>query len=210
VAEVQRRGSGVPERASALLAGRSGQVWFLGETIQGFAPAQQFKDRPDFSSPDVTAAFEDVRGHLWAAVSGRGLVEWIVDSNWERWFPEDLGKQSPSQVVRTSKGDVVAATTDGLFRLNPIPRAWNRLPAAIPGIMSLAPQWRMSALQYSHLMDASGSGCRIRQIPTTTGRFSVTAGVVFGWGMRADCIELRERLVRAACKGPPCPWRREC
>ena len=139
VAEFHRRPNPLGARASALLSGRNGQVWFLGEAIQGVAPTRVFRDRQTYGPLDVTAAFEDPRGHLWVAVQGRGLVDWIPDADWDRWFPEDIGNQSVSQVVRTVKGELVAATKANLFRLGHDSQDWIPFANALSGSIGLFP-----------------------------------------------------------------------
>jgi ligand-binding sensor domain-containing protein len=139
VAEFNRRPTTLGARASALLPGRNGQVWFLGETIEGVSPTRVFRDRQAYGILDVTAAFEDPRGHLWVAFPGRGLVEWIPDANWDRWFPEDLSNQSISQVVRTAKGELVAATKPNLYRLGRDSQQWIPFVNAIPGPIEMFP-----------------------------------------------------------------------
>jgi len=139
VAEFHRRPDALAARASALLSGRNGQVWFLGETIQGAAPTRVFRDRQAYGLLDVTAGFEDPRGHLWAAVQGRGLVEWIPDANWDRWFPEDLGNQSASQVLRTAKGGLVAVSKSNLFRLGRDSQEWSPFAKGVGGSIEMFP-----------------------------------------------------------------------
>ncbi|MGH9628652.1 MAG: hypothetical protein ACRD7E_09985, partial [Bryobacteraceae bacterium] len=126
VLEFRRRRSLQTHRAGPLLSGRNGQLWFLGETIHGTAPALVFRNRQAYAHLDVTAGFEDARGHLWVAVKGRGLVEWIPDHGWERWFPEDFNNELPLQTVTAAKG-TVAATRRNLYRLDPDTREWVRL-----------------------------------------------------------------------------------
>ena len=139
VAEFHRRPYALAARAYPLLSGRDGQVWFLGETIRGTAPPRIFHDRREYESFDVTAAFEDPRGHLWAAIQGRGLVEWIPDDPWQRWFPEDLENHIPSQVVRSARGQLVAVTKTGLYRLDRRSREWIPLANSVEGAIALFP-----------------------------------------------------------------------
>lgn len=139
VAEFHRRSNALAARASALLAGRDGQVWLLGEAIQGAAPTRLFRDRQAYGLLDVTAAFEDSRGHLWAALQGRGLVEWIPDANWDRWFPDDVRNQIVSQVVRTTKGELVAKTKTTFYRLGRDSQKWIPFANAVRGCIALCP-----------------------------------------------------------------------
>jgi ligand-binding sensor domain-containing protein len=127
VLELHRAASLRTHRARPLLPGRDGQLWFLGEGIVGTIRPMLFRDRQTYGNLDVTAAQEDSRGHLWAAVADRGLVEWIPDTGWERWFPEDLGNEQAQQVIRTATGELVAATRRNLYRFNGETRDWMRI-----------------------------------------------------------------------------------
>jgi hypothetical protein len=123
----QRRRSLHKSRASPLLMGRNGQLWFLGETIHGTSPPIAFREREAYDHLDVTAGFEDDRGRFWVAVQGRGLIEWIPDPNWERWFAEDLGDEPAQQVLMTEKSERLVATLRHLYRLDPATREWVRI-----------------------------------------------------------------------------------
>ncbi len=127
VASFQRRPIQATMRPSPLTSGADGQVWFIGETVYGVDPALQLRERDD---PDAatypTAALEDSRGRLWVAWRGRGLVEWAVDSGWERWYLEDFGGESPAQLQQEPGGAMVAAGGNSLFRLGE-DRRWTAL-----------------------------------------------------------------------------------
>src|SRR5262249_53753949 len=73
--------------------------------------------------------YEDTRGHFWAAKLGLGLVEWIPDPGWQRWFPENLGHEAAVQVLRTRRGDHFAATRGSIYRLEQPAGAWTPLNA---------------------------------------------------------------------------------
>ncbi len=122
----RRRPSLQASRASPLLMGRNGQLWFLGYTIHGTSPPVVFRERQAYDHLDLTAGFEDDRGRLWIAVQGRGLVEWIPDPNWERWFAEDLEDEPAQQVLLTENGERLVATRRNLHRLDPATREWVR------------------------------------------------------------------------------------
>jgi ligand-binding sensor domain-containing protein len=127
------------DRSGPLLAGRNGQLWFLGETVHGIAPPIAFRDRDAYQHLEVTAGVEDARGHVWVAVQGRGLVEWIPDPNWERWFPADFGGEPPAQVVLSGSGEIVAAARNRLFRLNRHSREWIRVVTGTHEYISVFP-----------------------------------------------------------------------
>lgn len=168
VAEFHRRANALAARASPLLPGRNGQVWFLGETIQGVDPVQVFRDRQAYQLLDATAGFEDSRGHLWVAMQGRGLVEWIPDPNWNRWFPEDLLGQSAKQVARTAKGDVVAVTQGRLYRLKRDLLEWVPLADAPAGIIALFPTADggfLASVENLGVARLSASGAVVERIP---------------------------------------------
>jgi ligand-binding sensor domain-containing protein len=134
-----RRSSPFGERASPLLSGRNGQLWFIGETIQGMTPALTFRDRKEHMFFPPTAGFEDERGHLWVAASGLGLLEWIPDPGWERWFLEDFDYVKPVQIVRTSGGELIAVTRANLYRLDSESDKWITLPKAARNYESVYP-----------------------------------------------------------------------
>jgi ligand-binding sensor domain-containing protein len=112
------------DRAGPLLSGRNGQLWFLGETVRGLIPKIDFRDRADHNRYPPTAGAEDTRGHLWVASVGQGLVEWIPDPQWQRWFPEDFGKELPVQVVRDPQGAKIVATQNNVYRQNTLDDRW--------------------------------------------------------------------------------------
>ena len=104
VETLERLRSQKADRPGPLLTGRNGQLWFLGETVRGLIPEIDFVIAP------ITIAF---RPHpAWktiAAISGwrRSAKAWwngCPIPSWQRWFPEDFGKETPVQVVRDPKG----------------------------------------------------------------------------------------------------------
>ena len=125
---LERRPSNKTGRPGPLVSGRNGQLWFVGETIRSLTTGVEFRDRQIYERFQPTAGYEDTRGHFWVAKLGLGLVEWIPDPGWERWFPEDFGQQEAVQVVRTPEGAHVVATRGNLFRLEASARRW--LPVA--------------------------------------------------------------------------------
>jgi hypothetical protein len=125
-----RRSSPFGERSGPLLSGRNGQLWFLGETVNGISPALTFLDRRDHMFFPPTAGFEDTRGHLWVANSGLGLLEWIPDPGWQRWFLYDFGYEKPVQIIRAKGGELIAVTRANLYRLDRESDKWIALPKA--------------------------------------------------------------------------------
>ena len=124
---LRRQRSHETNRASPLLAGRSGQLWFLGETIRGLSSEVDFHDRADHDRYSPLAGFEDNRGHLWIASLGQGLVEWVPEPEWRRWFPEDFSNEPTVQVVRGARGSPVLAAQKNLYRWNATPDKWSPL-----------------------------------------------------------------------------------
>ena len=108
----------VGSRAPPLQPGKKGQLWFVGDAIYGLHPEISFVERHEFDVYAATAAYEDPRGHLWVARQNLGLIEWIPDEQWDRWFSEDFGGDAVSNVFRTDAGDLVAAARTNLYRLN--------------------------------------------------------------------------------------------
>src|SRR5450755_1443301 len=124
---LERLRSQKTDRAGPLLSGRNGQLWFLGETVRGLIPKIDFRDRADHDRYPPTSGAEDTRGHLWVASVGQGLVEWIPDPQWQRWFPEDFGKELPVQVVRDPQGAKIVATQKNVYRQNALDDRWAQL-----------------------------------------------------------------------------------
>jgi ligand-binding sensor domain-containing protein len=116
VETLERLRSQKTDRPGPLLTGRNGQLWFLGETVHGLIPKIDLRDRADHNRFPPTSGLEDSRGHLWVASLGQGLVEWIPDPEWQRWFPEDFGKEPPVQVVRDPEGAKIVATQNNVYR----------------------------------------------------------------------------------------------
>ncbi len=104
-------------RPGPLLSGRDGQIWFLGETIDGLTTPVEFRDRDDNQRYPPLAGAEDNRGHLWIASGGRGLIAWTADRQWQRWFPEDFAMEYAVMTVRDQHGAIVAATRKNLYRM---------------------------------------------------------------------------------------------
>jgi hypothetical protein len=109
------------------VSGRNGQLWFVGETIRNLTTGVEFRDRQIYDRFQPTAGYEDTRGHFWVAKLGQGLVEWIPDSAWQRWFPENLGQEAASQIARTSQGAHIAATSANLYRQDAPSAGWTRI-----------------------------------------------------------------------------------
>jgi ligand-binding sensor domain-containing protein len=134
-----RRSSPFGERSGPLLSGRDGQIWFLGETVHGMTPALTFRDRKEHEFFPPTAGFEDARGHLWVAASGLGLLEWIPEPAWQRWFLYDFGYQKPVQIFRDERGEWIAVTRWNLSRLDRESDKWIPLPKAVHNYESVYP-----------------------------------------------------------------------
>jgi ligand-binding sensor domain-containing protein len=124
---LQRQRSHETNRATPLLSGRNGQLWFLGETIHGLSAEVGFHDRADHDRYSPLSGFEDSRGHLWVASLGQGLVEWIPELDWRRWFPEDLNNEPAVQVVRDTRGSAVLAAQKNLYRWDLASDKWSPL-----------------------------------------------------------------------------------
>src|SRR5262249_13355449 len=122
--KLQRRRTHETSRPSPLLTGRNGQLWFLGESIRGLSSGIEFKDRADHDRFAPISGFEDSRGHLWLASLGQGLVEWIPEAKWNRWFPEDLAGEPMVKGVRAQDGALILATQRNLYRLSAAADRW--------------------------------------------------------------------------------------
>jgi ligand-binding sensor domain-containing protein/predicted Ser/Thr protein kinase len=127
VLTLDRQRTNKADRPGPLLEGRNGQLWFLGETVRGLIPDVDFKDRADHNRFAPTSGVEDSRGHLWVASFGQGLVEWTPDPEWQRWFPEDFGQETPVQVVRDPQGSTIVATQKNVYRRNPSSTRWSQI-----------------------------------------------------------------------------------
>jgi ligand-binding sensor domain-containing protein/predicted Ser/Thr protein kinase len=104
-------------RAGPLFGGRNGQLWFLGERIQGLTSLVEFRDRAENDRYSPIAGFEDRSGRLWVHQSSRGLVEWNSNPQWQRWFPEDFANEPVVQTTRDAGGAVIVATQKNIYRL---------------------------------------------------------------------------------------------
>jgi ligand-binding sensor domain-containing protein/predicted Ser/Thr protein kinase len=127
VQTLDRQRTNKADRPGPLLEGRNGQLWFLGETVRGLIPEIYFKDRADHNRFAPTSGLEDSRGHLWVASFGQGLVEWTPDPDWQRWFPEDFGKETPVQGVRDPQGATIVATQKNVYRRDTSTNRWSQI-----------------------------------------------------------------------------------
>ena len=123
----QRRPSNKTERPGPLVPGRNGDLWFLGETVRNLTTGVELRDRQINERFQPTAGHEDNLGHFWVAKLGQGLVEWIPDPAWQRWFPENFGQESAAQILRTPQGAHIAATSGNLYRLESPTANWSAL-----------------------------------------------------------------------------------
>jgi ligand-binding sensor domain-containing protein len=121
---LERLRSQKTDRPGPLLTGRQGQLWFLGETVRGLIPEILFRDRVDHNRFPPISGLEDSRGHMWVASLGQGLVEWIPDPHWQRWFPEDFGREPPVQVASDPSGVKIVATQKNVYRQDPDGDRW--------------------------------------------------------------------------------------
>jgi ligand-binding sensor domain-containing protein len=124
---LERQRSHAARRPGPLLAGRKGEIWFLGETIRGLTSKIVFHDRAEHDRYSPVCGFEDSRGHLWVSSLGQGLVEWIPDPEWQRWFPENFGNEFAVQVVRDQKASVLLAAYNHIYRLDVRADRWSPL-----------------------------------------------------------------------------------
>jgi len=127
ILQLQRQRGRERSRPDPLLVGRNGQLWFVGETIRGLNAKIDFHDRADHDRFTPTSGYEDSRGHLWVASLGRGLVEWIPDPEWRRWFPEDFANEAMVQVVRDQRGSAILTTHKNLYRQDAPADPWSPL-----------------------------------------------------------------------------------
>src|ERR1700733_11914435 len=105
-------------RAPPLVRGRACRLWFVGETIRCLDTGLEYRDRMLFDQYQPTAGYEESRGHFWVARRGLGLVEWIPDSTWERWFTETFPNERGLNLTPTRNGAIVGATHAGVYRLH--------------------------------------------------------------------------------------------
>jgi ligand-binding sensor domain-containing protein len=124
---IQRQRSRQTSRPGPLLQGRNGQVWFLGESILGLETAIQFRDSADHRGYAPVTGREDSRGHHWVANLGRGLVEWMPDAQWQRWYREDFSGEGAVQIIRDRAGALTLATHKNIYRYDEAADHWNRL-----------------------------------------------------------------------------------
>ena len=114
-------------RPGPLLIGRDERLWFLGEAAVSLNSNVEFHDRADHDRFLPLAGFEDKRRHLWIALQGRGLAEWVPDTKWQRWFPEDFAGEPTVQIVRNSQGAAILATQKNLYRYSETSGKWTPL-----------------------------------------------------------------------------------
>jgi ligand-binding sensor domain-containing protein len=170
VLRFDRRDSYEARRAGPLRPGRGGQLWFIGETIRGLVSPLEFEERQTVAHFSPTAGVEDSHGRLWVAALGRGLVEWVVDSGWRRWFPEHFGNADAVQVVRDAKGAVVVASHDNLYRQER--SGWRALRSAgrrFAAVLPLQDGGFLASLRESGLVRLSARGDLVESIPDPTG-----------------------------------------
>ena len=114
--QLERRSTTEGNRPGPLLGGGNGHLWFVGETPRELASNLEFRDRADHARFAPLAGLEDAAGHLWISSSERGLIEWIPDEHWERWFPEDLSGEPAVQFARDRNGALFLATHKHIYR----------------------------------------------------------------------------------------------
>ncbi|MCU1336807.1 MAG: Protein kinase [Bryobacterales bacterium] len=123
---LQRKPTVETRRTNPLLPGGGGQLWFLGEAVRGLVQEVEFRDRADHDRYPPISGLEDSRGHVWVASLGQGLVEWVPDQQWQRWFPEDFDNEPVVLLVRDHQGSLVLATHKHLYRWNQQTGKWRR------------------------------------------------------------------------------------
>jgi ligand-binding sensor domain-containing protein len=123
----QRMRSPESSRPGPILSGANKQLWFLGETIRSLDASVEFHDRADHNRFAPMSGLEDHRGRLWAATLGQGLVEWIKDPNWERWFPEDFAGEPAVLIQRDQQGTMLVATHKNIYRFNDSTGKWTAI-----------------------------------------------------------------------------------
>ena len=190
----ERRPSNKTDRPGPLLPGRNGGLWFLGETIRSLTTGVEFRDRQIYERFQPTAGYEDIRGHVWVAKLGLGLVEWIPDAAWQRWFPENFGQDAAAQIVRTRQGTHVAATSGNLYGLESLTAGWTPLTnesRRYAALLALNDGGFLASIRKFGLARLSSdgrvvNGRAIRCYPwTSTGKSSRTAKAGCGWGTRS-------------------------
>jgi len=139
VRQLNRKYSSVTSRRSPLLAGRSGQVWFLGEYVSGLVEKTSLRDHPDGARFPPTAGLEDSRGNLWIAAQGRGLLEWSPVRDWRRWFQQDFGNGFAVQLVQPQGDRPLLVTTDNLYKLQEDSGQWSPILSRPLAFAALAP-----------------------------------------------------------------------
>ncbi len=109
-----------------IVAGRNGQVWYLGDSIQGLNPPANFDIHPATPDEEVfRIGYEDERGRLWLDSRDQQLVEIRPEPGWERWSLADLNGKFVHNIAREANGAMIAATVGGLARLDPTSKKWN-------------------------------------------------------------------------------------
>jgi ligand-binding sensor domain-containing protein len=99
-----------------LTVGRNGELWFLGDAVQGLVSGIVYRGPPAHDAFRATTAYEDKRGHLWVARRGLGLVEWARDAGWENWYSDSFAGETIEQVTRATDGSIIAVGRH-LYRL---------------------------------------------------------------------------------------------
>jgi len=123
--KVERWTTHEKRRPGPLLVGQNGELWFLGEAVRSLSSGTVFQDRRNHDRFSPLSGVEDSRRHLWVAAHGRGLVEWIPQVDWGRWFPEEFAHESAVQVVRDRQGSILLATHKNLYRWHAAASKWS-------------------------------------------------------------------------------------
>jgi ligand-binding sensor domain-containing protein len=164
----ERNASKHSNRASPMVAGRNGQVWFIGETTRGVAPGVVFRDRLAHERYGPLSGFEDGSGAVWIGTAGQGLVRWTIDSAWQRWFPEDFHNDAPAQIVREKSGAMVAATDRHLYRYDSASDKWVQITKQEHFFYSVLPLDRgefLASIRDFGLARISASGTISERVP---------------------------------------------
>jgi ligand-binding sensor domain-containing protein len=193
-ATLVRRGTSRAARPYPLLPGRDGQLWFLGDTLRGLIDPVEFQDDSVDRQFRTTAAYEDRNRSVWVARLGLGLVQWTRDNDWERWSSEDLGGAAAAQIVRSTTGPVLAATHQGIYRLESSGR-WSPFSREAHEFMAILPVEGGGVLASARdlgavLLDASGNiAARLNDSTVRVSQFRAIADAEgYYWWANKDAL----------------------
>ena len=170
-APLRRTGTLFGAEASALLPGRNGQIWFMGNNaVEGLYPPVRFAVPAPPREPSMVL-YEADDGQVWFRVPKQGLARGVPDPHWETWPASNWGGVSAGAIVREQDGGILLATHGGfLYRLDRSSRTWRRLPqspaAEYFGILPLAAgEGLLAATHNLGLLHLSSEGAIRQRIP---------------------------------------------